>query len=140
MEMIADAEVRERYLSLALDSRKIIDALVVFVEDGRRVPDLEPSLQDAVESLRRASGEHNIFSPLRTELGLEHYEQIRMVDEVSGSVDKQKSIISKLSNVLAANADPELQKSSAFDAIDFFYVLERRALHHYSQPLGPEGI
>lgn len=138
--MIADAEVRDRYLSLALDSRKIIDALVVFVEEGRRVPDLEPSLLDAVESLRRARGERSIFAPLRTELGLEHYEQLRMVDQVSEAVDKQKNIIAKLSDLLNQNTDVERQKTNAFDAINFFYALERQALHYYSEPFGPEGL
>ena len=137
--MIADAEVRDRYLSLALDARKILDALVIFIEEGRRVPDLESCLQDAVESLKRASGEHSIFAPLRTSLALEHYEQIRTVDEVSESAEKQKAIIDKLSNVMAQTGDSKAQKQSAYDAVDFFYALERRALHHYGQPLGPEG-
>lgn len=134
--MIADAEIRDRYLSLALDARKIIDDLVVFVEEGRRPQDFQSRLQDAVESLRRASGERNIFAPLRNNLPLEHYEQIRTVEEVAAAPGK---VIEDLSHILDETADPETTRNSAFDAIDFFYALERRALHNYNQQTGPEG-
>jgi hypothetical protein len=137
--MIADAEIRDRYLSLALDARKIIDDLVVFVEEGRRPQDFQPRLQDAVESLRRASGERNIFAPLRNNLPLEHYEQIRTVEEVTNAAAPGGKVIDDLSQILDETADPEARKNSAFDAIEFFYALERRALHNYNQQTGPEG-
>jgi len=137
--VIADAEVRDGYLALALDARKIIDDLVVFVEEGRRPQDFHSHLQDAVESLRRAIGERNIFTPLRNNLPLDHYEQIRTVEEVSESAETRKQIIDNLSKILDEAADPETNKDNAFSAIEFFYALERRALHHYNQQTGPEG-
>ena len=137
--MIADAEVRDRYLSLALDARRIIDDLIVFVEEGRRPEDFQTRLQDAVESLRRAKGEGNIFAPVRNNLPLEHYEQIRTVEEVSESAAAQPNIIDNLSSILDESAAIETQRDKAFSAIEFFYALERRALHHYNQPMGPEA-
>jgi len=123
--MSSESEVRSRYLALALDARKVIDALIVFVDREQRVDGLDQSLQDVIDSLQVR--EEDIFSPLRNRLAFsEYYEQVRTVGEAD-----RAQIAGKLETVKANQATLEKQKQDAFDAIKLLSAIESRALYYY---------
>ena len=122
--MSSESEVRSRYLALALDARKVIDALIVFVDEERREEGLDRSLQDVIKSLQ--SKKEDIFSPLRNRLAFsEYYEQVRTVGEA------RTEIVRKLETVKAGQATMKKQKEDAFDAIKLLSAIESRALYYY---------
>jgi len=123
--MSSESEVRSRYLALALDARKVIDALILFVDREQRTDDLDQSLQEVIDSLRVR--EEDIFSPLRNRLAFsEYYEQVRTVGE-----SDRAAIAGKLETVKANQATLEKQKQDAFDAIKLLSAIESRALYYY---------
>jgi hypothetical protein len=124
--MSSESEVRSRYLALALDARKVIDTLIVFVDQGEREEGLDQSLQEVIDSLQLR--EEDTFSPLRNRLAFsEYYEQVRTVGE---SLDRAV-IVEKLETVKARQATVEKQKQDAFDAIKLLSAVESRALYYY---------
>ena len=129
--MSSESEIRSRYLALALDARKVIDALIVFVDENcRRQEGLEQSLEEVIASLE-ATQRKDIFSPLRNRLGFsEYYEQVRTIDEALKPEEKGQ-IIQILSTVKSNQADPEKQKQDAFKAIELLSAIESRALYYY---------
>ncbi len=126
--MSSESDVRSRYLALALDARKVIDALIVFVdEDGKREEGLDQSLQEVISSLQ--AKREDIFSPLRNRLGFsEYYEQVLTVGE---ALKDRAEIVEKLETVKAKQATMEKQKQDAFDAIKLLSAIESRALYYY---------
>jgi len=124
--MSSESEVRSRYLALALDARKVIDSLIVFVDQEKREEGLNESLRDVIDSLQLSR--ENIFSPLRNRLAFsEYYEQARTVRESLNSA----VIVEKLETVRAGQATIEKQKQDAFDAIQLLSAVESRALYYY---------
>jgi hypothetical protein len=86
------SQVRSRYLALALDARKVIDALIVFVDKGERQRDLNQSLKEAIFSLKAVKEKKEIFSPQRNRLAFsEYYEQVRTVDEALKPTEREQS-------------------------------------------------
>ena len=127
--MSSESEVRSRYLALALDARKVIDALIEFVDKEKREEGLDQSLQEVIDSLQ--TKKEDIFSPLRDRLAFsEYYEQVCTVDEALKPTDRAK-IVEKLETVKAKQATLEKQKQDAFDAIKLLSAIESRALYHY---------
>jgi predicted DNA-binding protein YlxM (UPF0122 family) len=125
--MSSESEVRSRYLALALDARKVIDALIVFVDKEEREEGLDQSLQEVIESLQ--AKREDIFSPLRNRLAFsEYYEQVRTVGEVAND---RAEIVQKLETVKTGQATMEKQKQDAFDAIKMLSAIESRALYYY---------
>ncbi len=124
--MSSESEVRSRYLALALDARKVIDALIVFVDQGEREEIFDQSLQEVIDSLQLRK--EDTFSPLHNHLAFsEYYEQVRTVGE---SLDRAE-IVEKLETVKARQATIEKQKQDAFDAIRLLSAVESRALYYY---------
>lgn len=124
--MSSESEVRSRYLALALDARRVIDALIVFVDQERREAGLDQSLQDVIDSLQVRR--EDIFSPLRNRLAFsEYYEQVRTVGE---SLNRAE-IIERLETVKTRQASLEKQKEDAFEAIKLLAAVESRALYYY---------
>ena len=129
--MSSESEVRSRYLALALDARKVIDALIVFVDTDEREDNLDESLQEVIESLQAVTEKKDIFSPARNRLAFsEYYEQVRTVDEAL-KPEERAQIVRKLLTVKAMQADMQAQKSDAFDAIKLLSAIESRALYYY---------
>jgi hypothetical protein len=125
--MGSESEVRSRYLALALDARKVIDTLIVFVDREEREEGLNQSLQDVIESLQ--AKKEDIFSPLRNRLAFsEYYEQVQAVGE---ALTNRAEIVEKLETVKANQATLEKQKQDAFDAIKLLSAVESRALYYY---------
>ncbi len=129
--MSPESEVRSRYLALALDARKVIDSLIVFVDQGKREDGLDQSLQDVIDSLQVVTQNKDIFSPLRNRLGFsEYYEQVRTVNEALKSAEKTH-IVERLLTVKANEADALTQKEDAYQAIKLLSAIESRALYYY---------
>lgn len=125
--MSSESEVRSRYLALALDARKVIDSLIVFVDKEEREEGLGQKLQEVIESLQ--AKREDIFSPLRNRLAFsEYYEQVRTVGEVATD---RAEIVKKLETVKTGQATMEQQKQDAFDAIKLLSAIESRALYYY---------
>jgi len=128
--MSSESEVRSRYLALALDARKVIDSLILFVDRGTRDKELDESLQEVIESLQVTENEE-IFSPLRNRLAFsEYYEQVRTVHEALKQ-EEMGEIVQKLSTVKSHEADLDKQKSDAYEAIKLLSAIESRALYYY---------
>jgi len=129
--MSSESEVRSRYLALALDARKIIDALILFVDKKQRVDDLDRSLQEAIDSLRAIGKKTDVFSPARSRLAFsEYYEQVRAVEEALGP-EERRQIVEKLSRIRSQQNDSEGQKEDAYKAIKLLSAIESRALYYY---------
>jgi hypothetical protein len=130
--MSSESDVRSRYLALALDARKVIDALIIFADkDGRREEGLDQSLQEVILSLEAVTEKKDIFSPSRNHLAFsEYYEQVRTVDEALKPEERAR-IVEKLRTVEAQKATLEKQREDAFDAIVLLSAIESRALYYY---------
>ncbi len=128
--MSSEPEIRSRYLALALDARKVIDSLILFVDRGTREQGLDESLQEVIESLQ-VKDNHHIFSLLRNRLAFsEYYEQVQTVQEAL-KPEEMKTIVQKLSAVKSKEADLDKQKNDAFEAIKLLSAIESRALYYY---------
>jgi hypothetical protein len=129
--MSSESEIRSRYLALALDARKVIDALIVFVDQEERQPGLDQSLQDAIVSLQDVQDNKDIFSPSRNRLAFsEYYEQVRTLQEALNPAERRQ-IVETLSTVRDQSADLVKQKDDAFEAIKLLSTIESRALYYY---------
>jgi hypothetical protein len=96
------------------------------------VPDqqLERSIEDVLESLRATRDANNLFGAPPTQSPFTHYEQLLTLEEVANAL-RDKNIVDKLAQVFSANG--EERERNVSEAVEFFYKLEMRALHHYSQ-------
>lgn len=128
--MTSESDVRSRYLALALDARRVIDSLIIFVDRGTREQGLDESLQEVIESLQ-VKDNHQIFSQLRNRLAFsEYYEQVQTVHEALNPEEMQ-TIVQKLSAVKSKKTDLDEQKSDAYEAIRLLSAIESRALYYY---------
>lgn len=127
------SESKSRYLALALASRTAIKSLRDFQAAG--VPDqqLRKAIGDVLESLRAPHDVNNLFGAPPTQSPFAHYEQLLTIEEVTSAL-KNKHIVDKLAQIFTA--DEEERKKNISEAVEFFYTLETRALHHYSQQVG----
>jgi hypothetical protein len=125
-------ESRSQYLSLALLSRQIIDALLDLVRSGNREK-LGKALPDAIESLEAATDSRNAaLSPAASRI-VTSYEQVRTIDELF-PLDHRRRMIQTLKALETANPDMEEQRNRALQAIEFFYRIENRALRNSRHP------
>jgi hypothetical protein len=125
--MSSESEIRSRYLALALDARKVIDALILFVDQGKRQEGLDESLRDVIDSLKAPAAE-DVFSPLRNRLAFsEYYEQVQALRP-----EEMKQIVARLQTVQSKDAGVQKQKKDAFEAIKLLTAIESRALHFYT--------
>ncbi len=128
--MSSESEIRSRYLALALDTRRVIDTLIVFVDKGTRSQGFDDSLQQVIDSLE-ATEKREVFSPLRNRLAFsEYYEQVRTVHEALKPGEMGR-IIQKLSIIKSKQAALDQQKNDAFEAIKLLSAIESRALYYY---------
>ena len=130
-------ESRSRYLTFALQIRKLTDALIALVEEGTASPNLDEPIKEVLASLEGA-GQRTSVKALRERGAFGHYEHVMTFDEVVKVQDKQ-ALIQKLNNVITSHTDNE-RRSSALEAIKFFDALESRALYHYNHPAPTQRI
>lgn len=132
--MLTPTSDSTNYLSLALDARKTIKALVAFSENGVQNADLQTALNDAAESLKALNSGEALFAHLKPASSYEFYEQISTLQEVQLSM-KDERLPEKLEMVVnAANVDQ--RRDSAELALRFFVALENRALQKFSRSAG----
>jgi hypothetical protein len=131
--MVADYEARSRYLSLALDARRLIDLLLAFVQSGERAADFERSVGDIIESLQSMGSAETLLASFQTRLPVRNYEQITTWDEVIPR-EARNELAGKLAVLLAETGTSESQQQSAMETIRFLYDVESRALHHFNEP------
>ena len=120
---------RDHYLTLALFSRRIIEALREFSRSGKRAR-LKAALPEAIESLQATTGAHH-----PTGYGIRvrrRYDQVRTITELFPD-DARTKMIKKL-RALENGDDSDAQKKAANDAALFFYAIENRALRNYRHP------
>jgi len=122
---------RARYLIFALSVRKLTDALIEFVEEGRRSPDLNSRLRKVLASIEGTPGKTTSVKALRQRGSFGTYEGVLTLDDME-STDR-KALATTLHSVITAKTEQE-QKRSALQAIELFDILESRALYRYNHP------
>ena len=128
--MISDVASRDRYLTLALFSRRIIEALRELVRTGDRGR-LQTALPAAIESLQAATdSRHSGGYAVRV---ARSYDQVRTINELFPKKEERLGMIRTLEG-LRSDAGRTTQKEDALKAIRFFYAIENRALHNYRHP------
>lgn len=134
-----ETEVRSRYLTLALDARKIIDPLMDYYETGETTGQLVESVQEAAESLRSIVDPVQLLQPTHSKLAFEHYEQVLMLEEIRPSKDRVE-LINDLNALVQTAGDDLKKKEAAYRVIEFFFAVETRALQYYSRPPVAQGL
>jgi hypothetical protein len=137
--VMPSTDSRSRYLVLALASRSLIKSLLVYVDEGHADAQLEASLNDVTESLRASKDVNRLFGPIPTESPFRNYEQVMILEEAEEALNVG-DIGDKLSHALRNSPDRETRRRSVEDAVEFFYALENRALHHYNREMGARDI
>ena len=131
--MLTDYEARSRYLALALEARRVMDLLLVFVQRGERAADFEPSVRGIIDSLQSMGSAENLLASLQTRLRFRSYEQITTLDEMIGP-DDRRLLAEQLLVLITEDSSREAQQKSAMDTIHFLYEVEGRALHYFNEP------
>jgi len=120
---------RDHYLTLALFSRRIIEALREFSKSGKRTR-LKTALPAAIESLEATTNaRHPTGYGIRVR---RRYDQVRTITDLFPDTERSK-MIRKLKR-LEANWDSDAQRKVANEAARFFYTIENRALRNYRHP------
>ena len=128
--MASNAASRDHYLTLALFSRRIIEALRELVRSGKR-DRLQIALPAAIESLQAATdSRHPRGYGLRV---VRSYDQVRTINELFPNREDRVRMIETL-KTLRKNISPAAQTDAARQAIEFFYAIETRALRNYRHP------
>lgn len=128
--MASDVISRDHYLTLALFSRRIIEALSELVRSGKRAR-LRTALPAAIQSLEAATdSRHPSGYGLRV---VRSYDQVRTINELFPEKEERVRMINKLKALLTVS-NPIVEKEAALEAIKFFYAIENRALRNYRHP------
>lgn len=130
-------ENSDRYLALALASRKALRSLNEYVKLGTVDDQLQKIFDEVVQSLTATKDANNLFGLMPTESPFTYYEQVQTLEEVES---EQKDIVEKLSRRLGSYQDESKRRNEAQAAIEFFYMLENRALHRYSSQIGSREL
>jgi len=126
----SDVASRDHYLTLALFSRRIIEALRELVRNGKR-EQLENALPQAIDSLQAATDSRQLKGyGLRV---VRSYDQVRTINELFPNKQDRVTMINTLKS-LQEDIDPTSRKAAALRAIQFFYAIENRALRNYRHP------
>lgn len=126
--MATDVAARDNYLTLALFSRRVIEALKELVQKGTSER-LDSALPAAIESLEATTDRPISGYGLRV---ARSYDQVRTINELSSKQVRIEMIelLKALQDKTAANT----KKEDAIKAIKFFYAIENRALQNYRHP------
>ncbi|MGO9542839.1 MAG: hypothetical protein ACLPN2_19830 [Terriglobales bacterium] len=126
-------ESNARYLSLALDARRVIDVLVAYVKetDTARMEEVVRSVMDSLES---AQDRESLFSSAQRRSLFGDHERMQTLEEVQTSFPSQ-DLTTELEALLRPDVAVETRKRNAEMAIQFFCALEGRALQRYTQAM-----
>lgn len=128
--MASDVASRDHYLTLALFSRRLIEALRDQVRNGNSLR-LQNALPSAIESLQAATDSRHL-----TGYGVRvvrSYDQVRTINELFPKKQDRVGMIKTL-KTLQGNLSPDAKKEAAMKAIHFFSAIENRALRNYRHP------
>lgn len=127
--MASDVASRDQYLTLALFSRSIIEALKELVQQGKRER-LQTALPQAIESLQAATDSRNHHLSGYGLRVARSYNQVRTLNELFSQAERLNMIetLKSLQNETASDVP------QAREAINFFYTIENRALRNYRHP------
>jgi hypothetical protein len=128
--MASDIASRDHYLTLALFSRRIIEALRELVRSGKRER-LRSALPAAIDSLHAATDSSRPLSGYGLRV-VRSYDQVRTINELFAKRDRL-GMINTL-RALQGNIRRAEQREKALEAIQFFYAIENRALRNYRHP------
>jgi len=130
--MASDVASRDQYLTFALFSRSIIEALKELVQQGKRER-LQTALPAAIDSLQAATdSRHHHLSGYGLRVA-RSYDQIRTINDLFSQAERL-SMINTLKSLQEDGAGAGDAKQEALDAIKFFYTIENRALRNYRHP------
>lgn len=125
------SDSRSQYVSLALFSREIIEALLELVRTGSRER-LSRALPNAIESLEAATDSRSAALSSAALRMATSYDQVRTIDELFPE-QARREMIQTLQSLSAEGTDPADQRNRAIKAMDFFYRIENRALRNCRQ-------
>jgi hypothetical protein len=128
--MGSDIVSRDHYLTLALFSRRILEALRDVVTTGNENR-LKTALPEAIDSLQAATDPSHISGTARR--ALRSYEQARTINEVLPSEQERRDMIRTLKS-LQRDLQPPKRRQAAIEAMKFFYAVENSALRNYRHP------
>lgn len=117
-------------LSLALDARKAVKALVAYKRDGFRDNRLKKAVQDVIVSLNALNSGTPLFANLSSASAFQSYEQIRTLQEVQAALSEDR-LTEKLKNLITEDPGDRLNESVE-SAIRFFTAVENTALQRYN--------
>jgi hypothetical protein len=137
-DLMSVAGERSRYLSLALDARRAINAIRAVEKNRGDISELRNSIAAATASLNVVSQRADLYAHLGPNewTPYRQYEELQTVVETSSSFDAH-ALIPSLLSLLNSNvpAENDLQVARRF-----FRALEGRALHHYNDPMPSQGL
>lgn len=136
MRLNSDMGARIRYLSLALFSRKVVDALSEYLDKGaqERLASELPTYRDYLKAFEEG------LRPGRPPAvrAMTHYEQVRTLDEVRNKYNYDLSRLASDLEVLSTQGVPRKEKRKrAEEARKFFALLETQALRKMDQSRQP---
>ena len=135
--MLTDYETRTRYLALALEARRVMDLLLVFVEKGERIEGFESSVRSIIDALQSIGSAENLLVSLQTRPPFRNFEQIITLDEMIGPNDR-KLFAEKLGVLIAHGSSRAVQEQSAIETIHILYEVEGRSLHYFNELGSPQ--
>src|SRR5258708_3181275 len=109
--MPTEYDVRSKYLTLALEARRVVDLLLPFVERGEKAPSLVPSLSGLMESLESSGSAETLRARLRTPGPRPVYEEL-LTNEELDSPEERTRLVLELRKVVQEQGNLESQKDS----------------------------
>ncbi len=118
--MFSDYETGCRYLAVAIDAGRVVDALTAFAATGTKDAAILDALRRAVALLFSDGGSDGHRS-------IPTHEQIEILEAVGG-LSSRRSLARILNDVAGDIGDPGAGRGEASDAVSFFSAVESRAL------------
>lgn len=128
--MASGVASRDHYLTLALFSRRIIEALKELALQGKSER-LRTALPAAIESLQAATDSRHHLTGYGLRVA-RSYDQVRTINELFPEKEDRLGMIETLKS-LQGDVTPDVQ-AKAVEAIKFFFAIENRALRNYRHP------
>ena len=136
--MAAEQDLRAKYLTLALETRRVVDLLLPLVESGRRPPTLFDALTPLIDSLGDGGTLETMLAKLRAPGHRPIFEEL-LADEALETSEERGRLVHELLNVAREEGEPSSQRASARAAVVLLCAVEGRALHFFSRSSQHDG-
>ncbi len=130
-------DVRARYLTLALETRRVVDLLLPLVESGQKSPTLLSALA-VIDTLSGGGTAETLLAKLRAPGPRPIFEEL-LADEELETADERHRLVQELRNVVRDESGLSSTRASAKEAVLLLCVVEGRALHQFSRLSQHEG-